>query len=98
MTETASAPSGVVAILTRADGHVVTTAPDFDHSRPGGFSLREAQTARARRALANQTVRALCSEDIADVIHGYEAERILDGLVRVKGYRVTVTPVGPEEI
>lgn len=98
MAETDSVPSGVVAILTRSDGHVVATAPDFDRSHPGGFSLREAQTARARRALANETVRTLCSLDIADVMRGYEAERLIEELVRVKGYRVTVMPLGPEEV
>lgn len=93
---TEAAPTGMAAILTRSDGSVIASAIDCGRSRPGGFSIEAAQKQRVRLALANATVRALCSEDVAEVMRGYDAEQLLQSLVNQKGYRVTVLPVGGE--
>jgi hypothetical protein len=84
----------MAAILTRSDGRVIASVIDCDLNRPGGFTVEEAQTQRARLKLANETVRTLCSDDVAAVLQGYGAEKLMDSLVHQKGYRVTVLPVG----
>lgn len=83
-------PTGMVAILTRSDGSVVATAADFGGLSPGYSEVTAAQELRSRAALANAMVRDLCVPDIAEVMQGYDAERLLDKLCQRKGYRVTV--------
>lgn len=87
-------PSGMAAILTRSDGSVIASVIDCGRSRPGGYSVEQAQTQRARTALANAAIRALCVPDVAEVMRGYDAEQLVQSLVDQKGYRITTLPVG----
>lgn len=90
-------PSGMVAILTRGDGVVMATAADFDPKSPGYGRIEDAQRGRTRIALANALVRATCSDDVADTLRGYEAERLMEKLCVEKGYRVTIIAAGGED-
>lgn len=90
-------PKGVVAILTRGDGHVVASASDFETSGYGGHTLAEAQSIRARNALANEAMRRMCNSDVAEVMRGYDASQLVQALCRSKGYRVTTEEIGHEE-
>lgn len=91
-----SAPSGMVAILTRGDGVVMATAADFDPISPGYSTAQNAQKQRAQEALARNFVREFCGPDIAEVMPLRTAERLVDDLCRVKGYRVTIIAAGGE--
>lgn len=88
---------GVMAILTNDKGVVVAHAATFDGNRPGGFKLLEAQKHYARERLANEFIRKWTTEDIAEVMRGYDAEQIIENLCRRKGYRVELLPIGHDE-
>ena len=94
MSDKAKAPSGVVAILTAPDGFVIASAVDCDEQTPGGFTVEASQTRRARDSLASAAVRRLCTGDVADVLSSYDVDKLLQSLVREKGYRITTLPIG----
>lgn len=89
-----STPQGVVAVLTDNEGRVVASASDFKQDRPGGFSVKEAQRTRARRALASAMIDAFCSPVISRVLDIYDAERMLGDMVRKHGFNVTMIDIG----
>ena len=62
---------------------------DFNQSRPGGYEIQEAQSHRARVALALELVRVLSSPLLSDAVDGYIADQILK---RMAG-KVFVLPV-----
>lgn len=86
---TEATPQGVVAVFV-TDNRVVAQASDFNRSRPGGFTLREAQEHRARASLAWAVVRECCSTLIASNLDSYICEQILQKLPG----KVHVIPVG----
>ena len=91
MTDTqasAPAPKGVLLVLTDPDGDVIASATDFEQSALGGFSLLEGQKLRAKGALAGDLIRRGCAPYIAKAMDDYEANALLDKLVRTKGCRI----------
>lgn len=96
MAETSPTPVGVVAVITFPDGTVLASASDFETSSPGGFTLNDAQTMRAKQSVKWAAVRALCHPDVPDALSSYEVEKIAEGLIRKKSYRLSVIPVGQE--
>lgn len=89
-------PQGVVAILTAPDGDTVV-AHHFGRSKPGGFTLLEAQKHYAREALARGTIREHCSYAVAEMIDTYRAEQIMGDLVNRKGYRISYHYIGHDD-
>lgn len=90
-------PKGVLIVLTAPDGRVVAHAANFNLDRPGGFKLRDAQEARAHRALASKTIRDFCSPVIADAMDQYECEQVVRRMQDKLGYKKTIIPIGYEE-
>jgi hypothetical protein len=84
-----SVPSGVTAVYVY-DNRVIAHASDFNQSRPGGFTVLEAQTHRVEQALAFAVVRALASPALHENLDAYECERILQ---KMKG-KTYIIPVG----
>lgn len=82
-------PAGVTAVYVY-DGRVIAHASDFDRSRPGGFTVLEAQTHRVEQRLALEVVRALASPALHENLDAYECERIMH---KMKG-KSYVLPVG----
>lgn len=80
------APPGVVVLYVH-EGRVVCHAADFHQSAPGGFSLREAQTMRAKRSLSIDLVRALSSPLLADSMDEFDCERAMR---RMKGETLVI--------
>jgi hypothetical protein len=68
--------AGVTAVYVY-DGHVIAHASDFNRSRPGGFTVLEAQTHRVEQALALAVVRALASTALHENLDGYACEQIV---------------------
>lgn len=89
-----SVPKGVVAVLVSADGCELANAANFDAGNPAGFSKREAQESRARRALALATMNALASPQLSPAIDSYVAELLMKRLCDQHGCRVVIVPVG----
>lgn len=89
-------PKGVVAVLVGADGCEIANTADFDAGKPAGFSQRDAQESRARRALAMATMEALASPRLTQAIDVYTAEQIVRRMCDQHGCRVVVVPVGHE--
>ena len=75
------------------DGRVIAHESDFARDCPGGFTLLEAQTRRARAALARGVVQALASPALYENLDTYDFEQILR---KMKG-QVQVLPVGHPE-
>ncbi len=82
-------PPGVSAIFI-ADGRVIAHASDFNQSRPGGFTVQEAQEHRVRTRLAHAVIRELSSPLLANSIDSYLAEQIL----RAIPGKVHILPIG----
>jgi hypothetical protein len=82
-------PSGVVAILTAPNGVVMASVIDCEPEKSGHATIAEGQEYRARHALSDAMLRAMCNHDIAEVMSGYQSLEIMRSLVRTKGYRVT---------
>ena len=89
-------PKGIVAVLVDHDGREIANASDFAPFNPAGFTLREAQEQRARRALCGAVMRALAAPSLCDAIEPHIAERIVDAM-RPKGFRVLIIPIGHDE-
>jgi hypothetical protein len=88
---------GVVVVLIAPDGRMVVSVSDFNRSGYGGFTLQEAQTMRAKEALARTAIRAFCNDDLADVIDRYRAEEIIRALCDKKKYRVEMIVIGHKD-
>ena len=86
-------PQGIVAVLISKDGRPIADAADFNRSTPGGFSMQDAQTWRARDALAIKTMKILSSPTLSDAIDTYDAKKIVDKMCQ-NGCRVAIIPVG----
>ena len=86
-------PPGVVGIFTDKLGRVIETVSDFSTEGFGGYTLKDAQTYRAKRNLALAVVRAYCSEMILDGIDYSDCMKIVQRLV-TKGASTTFIPVG----
>lgn len=89
-------PQGIVAVLTGPDGREIATATDFHKGSPSGFDQNEAQTIRAKKALAAAAMRALASPRLSNAIDEYTAERIVTEMCN-QGCNVVIVPVGYEE-
>lgn len=89
-----NAPKGVIALLIGPNGHVWASAPDFDRSGYGGFSMAQGQELRAKRALAYQYLRAIAHPALAKSISPYGAERIVQDVCRECGYKVVIVAIG----
>lgn len=83
--------AGVTAVYVY-DGRVIAHASDFNRSRPGGFTVLEAQTHRVGQALAFAVVRALASTALHENLDAYECERIMN---KMKG-KTYIIPVAHE--
>lgn len=75
-------PSGVTVVYIY-DGRVIAHASDFAPDCPGGFTTSEAQTYRAKRALALAVVRALSSPTLYENLDSYACEQIVN---KMKGH------------
>jgi len=69
-------PPGVTALYVH-DGRVIAHVSDFHPSAPGGFTLLEAQTSRAKRNLAIELVRALSSPHLAEALDEFDCAGIM---------------------
>lgn len=76
MTENEKTPKGIIMLFIH-EGRVVAHAADFDVSRPGGFTIKEAQENRARDRLSHAVIRACCSELISKSLGSYECRSIM---------------------
>lgn len=85
-------PPGVSAIFI-ADGRVIAQASDFNQSRPGGFTTREAQEHRVRTRLAHAVIRELSSPLLANNVDSYMAEQIL----RAIPGKIYIMPIGSSD-
>ena len=91
-------PCGVLAVMTRSDGHVIATASDFNRSGYGGFKLWEAQRMRAKEAVMRNTVRAYCSEPLVEALNSYLMDQIAEAMQR-KNHKITFHAVGyPDDV
>lgn len=88
---------GVVAVFIDETGHVIASASDFKTDRPGGFSVQEAQSARARSALTWAVMNAYASPRLVRGLHSYQAEETIRRLVNDHGCQVAVISVGHGE-
>lgn len=84
--------AGVTAVYVY-DGRVIAHASDFNRSRPGGFTVLEAQTHRVEQALASAVVRALASEALHENLDAYECERII---AKMKGKSYIIPVATPD--
>jgi predicted glycosyltransferase len=71
-----AALAGVTAVYLY-EGRVLAHASDFHRSRPGGYTMREAQEYRAKQRLAIEVVRALSSQALFENLDAYDCEQIL---------------------
>lgn len=86
-------PPGVVALFIAPNGHVIASATDFELSAPGGCSLAEGQSWRARDRVKWQAVKAFSSPAMTDALDGYLLEQIADRMLQ-KGYRIHIVEIG----
>lgn len=89
-------PSGVVALFIGKDGRVLANTSDFNTSRYGGFSLRQAQEMRVKRSLAHEVLDKLSSPLICEAIDTYDAEKIMNSMCSRCGCHVEIVAVGQE--
>lgn len=85
-------PKGVTAIYVYKD-RVLATASDFATSRPGGFTVQEAQESRARHQLSVEVVRALASPALYENLGSYDCDQI----VRKMGGSIHIAHIGHDE-
>ena len=89
-------PQGVAAILIGPDDRVIANAVDFSTERPGGFSKQEAQTLRAKDALAFKAIQELSSPLLSNSIGNYDAKQIIDKMCK-NGCNILFVPIGYDE-
>jgi len=85
----APVPAGVTAVYVY-DGRVIAHASDFSPDRPGGCTVLEGQTYRAKQRLAFAVVKALSSPTLYENMDAYDCERIMGKI----GGKCYVLPVG----
>ena len=90
-------PQGVVAVIVGPTGHEMANAACWSPDKPAGLSVQEAQQTRARQRLAYAMLRACCHDDVAAVVDGHQAERIMEKLCRDRGWKVHIIPVNHEQ-
>lgn len=86
--------AGVVLVFLDEHGHAIAHAADFERSAPGGCTLSEGQRYRARRLLAFAVCNAYASPMLTRALESYDAERIVERLVRVNGCTIQEVLVG----
>lgn len=87
---------GVVAILSRPDGHSPVVAAHFDTFKPGGYKLAEAQKHYARDAVARKLLDEFVGWPIRKAIGDYEARGIMEALIASHGWKLHYELVGYE--
>ena len=90
-------PKGVIGIFTGPNGRVEATAPVFERTQPGGYTLREAQESLARRRLSYEVAKSFCATIYADAMSEMARDGAMGALVNTMGYRTKYVPVGYEE-
>lgn len=88
---------GVVLVFIDERGNAIAHAGDFEPQAPGGFTLREGQRWRARRALARAVCDAYASPMLVRGLDDLDRERVIDRLCRVHGCTVHEIAVGHGE-
>lgn len=88
-------PSGVVGIFIDPDGRVIATATDFYKGYLGGFTLREAQTMRVKKALALEVANAFCSPVFVEAMSEYDIERVMQNMQK-NGHKAVFLGIGEE--
>lgn len=78
----ADEPKGVVACFINEDGRVISSVSDFGLDVYGGYTTKEAQKYRVKRALASAVANAYCSPDYIRSLADYLMVEILDDLCR----------------
>jgi hypothetical protein len=89
--------NGVVMLVISKSGTVLASVSDFDTSGYGGFTLEEAQTIRANRALAYEYLRAVAHPHLAEAVRPMDAERILKDVCDKHGYKIIKRVIGHGE-
>ena len=84
--------TGVTALFI-IEGRVLAHATSFELSTPGGLTLEEAQTYRAKRQLAFEVVKALASPRLYERLDAHDCENIM---AKIDG-RVQIVPVSANE-
>jgi len=92
---TENIPRGVVAILIDKKGREIANATDFNEGAPGGSTQHEAQGIRAKKRLAYEVVKNLCSPVLAESIDEYTAQKIMDKM-RDNGCKLVIVSIGYE--
>lgn len=90
------APSGVIALMIGADGHVWASATDFGTSGYGGFEPHRGQQIRARGALRHAFVRVVCNASIATAFDSYTVDRMVEDVLRRGEIREAFILIGHE--
>lgn len=88
--------TGLVLVFIDERGHAIAHAADFEPQAPGGFSLRDAQRWRARRALAHAVCNAYASPMLVRGMETSDCERVIDRLCRVHGCTVHEIALGAD--
>lgn len=91
-----STPAGVVAVLIGPKGQDLASVAEFSPGAPVGYSSREFQEIRARRALAMKSVRVLSNDILSNAIDAFDAEKIMR-VMCAQGCRVIIFPVGYDD-
>ena len=98
MAQTTREATGVVLVFIDEKGHAIAHAADFEPQAPGGFTLREGQMHRARRALSFAVCNAYASPMLVRGMEPYDCERIVERLCRVHGCTVHEITVGHDDL
>lgn len=81
MSESTKPPKGVVMVLLDRDGgRPIANAACFEPGKAAGFTLRQMQEIRCKKALARAVLDALASPRLVAAIEPYDGERILERL------------------
>jgi hypothetical protein len=87
---------GVIGVFTNPNGEVIASAPVFDRTQPGGFTLLEAQRCGAKRLLAYEIAKAYCSSVYVDSMSEWFMESAMNAMLN-KGFKAKYIVVGHEE-
>ncbi len=89
-------PKGVTAVLIDPQGRVAADATDFNAGGSAGLSQQEAQTRRAKKAVAVGYVDGCCNGYLSRVIRdGYPgADGIMSKLISDHGFRLHIIAHG----
>ncbi|HAX40618.1 MAG TPA: hypothetical protein DCY10_07070 [Clostridiales bacterium] len=87
--------SGVAAVITNPDGHVVANCANFERQTYGGFTLEEGQMIRVRRAIKRRFAEGHLNKWLAENISDGFAEHFWDHAERV-GYQLHIFPISTQ--